>query len=138
MPDMLYVKGVGYTDQTNPEVQARLGRCADLAAVVKDQGEDMVFTIIAVAYVESRFNPDAIGSSGERGMLQVIPRFHCVDEFSDGQGGCVNPEGAGIKFLSRLRSKHGPHEALVRYNGSQAYATKVLGYVSRVQVAYKG
>jgi len=133
LPDMLYAKGVGYTDILNPVVSARLDRCAELVAKVEAQGEEMVLTTIAVAYVESNFNPEAIGAAGERGMLQVIPRYHCVDVFSDGQGGCVNPEGAGIKFLAHLRSKYTSNEALRRYNGSQVYATKVGGYVRQLE-----
>ena len=138
LPDMLYAHGVGYTDISNPKVQARIDRCSTLVAQIEDQGGDMVFATIAVAYVESNFNPDAVGSAGERGMMQVLPQYHCVNEFSDGQGGCVNPEGASIKFLAHLLNQHGTHEALRRYNGSGAYATRVEGYISKVEAAYKG
>jgi len=72
---------------------------------------------LAVANKESGFNPNAVGSSGEIGLYQLMPRtandLGISDKWDIGQ----NIDG-GVRYLSQLYSKFGDWPtALMAYNG---------------------
>lgn len=141
LPDMRYTEG-GYTapgDFSSPEVEARLRRCEKVARLAAPHGKMVVFASIAIAYTETNFRPDLVGTAGEVGMMQVIPRWHCepFDDLNDGSGGCTNPERAGVRFIRRLLSEHSMNKALRLYNGGQKYADRVERYVIDVVFSYR-
>jgi hypothetical protein len=95
--------------------------------------------LAAVANRESGFNPQAVGSSGEQGLMQIMPA-------TGQQLGLTNPfdptanATAGAKYLSQLYGQYGDwNTALIAYNegpgklasgvivpASQTYANAIL------------
>jgi soluble lytic murein transglycosylase-like protein len=65
-----------------------------------------------VAWVESRFDMSAVGSSGELGPLQALPRYWCRQDPCDTVQAGV---GALKHYLKRSRTVEG---ALGRFNGA--------------------
>lgn len=94
--------------------------------------------LLAMAGVESSFNPYAKNPSGALGLTQVIPRWHPekVAYFSRQGKTLTDPAtslNVGAWVFSEYRKKHGGNRmrALQQYNGSikdkkQRYASKVL------------
>ncbi len=76
---------------------------------------------LAVAKVESNFRDDALGSQGERGVMQIMPAT-ARGEFGVGSGqlwnGRLNVK-LGLRYLERLYMQYGRrwHLALSHYNG---------------------
>ena len=83
--------------------------------------------LAAMVGVESAWRPWRIGSKGEVGLLQVRPNLHGASaaELTDP---ATNVRVAA-RLLHSLIERHGPHEAIRRYNGS-GHATE--GYLRRV------
>lgn len=104
----------------------------------KKYGVDWMI-LVAVAYVESSFNPNAVGPpnrTGElaQGMMQFLPStwgHYGIDGDGDGKADIFNPIDAiysAAYYLSELGIDDNPRRALYRYSGgSYAYADKVLG-----------
>ena len=99
--------------------------------------------ILAVAAVESRFNPVAESTLGARGLMQVIPRFH-ADKLAVHGGGeaLLDPEvniDVGAQILREYLRRFGETEtALQVYAGAVEepnlqYAGKVLAERSRIE-----
>ena len=117
---------------SRPEYRAsRLERCAVLLQKAHAEGFSHagLARVLAVAYAESNFRPGAVGSVGERGMLQVRPEKHCHLASVDG---VCDFDLAGLRYLKSLvqreRQRRGPFlwaRVLRHYNGSSAYARKV-------------
>lgn len=94
--------------------------------------------LMAIAFVESSFNPNAVGPpnpSGElaEGMMQFLPSTwdtFGVDGDTDGKTDIFDPIDAiytAARYLSYLHIETDPHQALYRYSGgSYAYAKKVI------------
>jgi soluble lytic murein transglycosylase-like protein len=104
----------------------------------------------AVAYVESRFNPDAISPKGAQGMMQLMPRTAAelgVD--------AANPEAnarGGADYLRKMVTMFGNNvelaiaaynagpSAVLRYGGvppyaeTRAYVDAVMDYLARTSV----
>ena len=126
---------------TRPEyVTSRLGRCAGLLSLAHREGFDReaLARVVAIAYAETNFRPGAVGSVGERGMLQVRPEKHCHLAMLPETKRC-HYELAGLRYLKSLvqgeRRRRGPFQwirVLRRYNGSPAYARKVERYAQAV------
>lgn len=57
---------------------------------------------VALAFTESRFNPEARSSRGARGPLQILPKFHCP---SGRLQGC-DLVAAGLSALKRYRKRY--------------------------------
>ena len=57
---------------------------------------------VALAFTESRFNPEASSSRGARGPLQVLPKFHCPDGRLQG----CDLVAAGLSALKRYRKRY--------------------------------
>lgn len=94
--------------------------------------------LMAIAFVESSFTPNAVGPpnpSGElaRGMMQFLPstwKTFGVDGDGDGKADIFNPIDAifsAAKYLHYLKIDKDPERALYQYSGgSHAYARKVM------------
>ena len=74
---------------------------------------------IALAYTESRFNPEAVSPRGAMGPLQVLPRYHCPSRSSKD----CDLSAAGLSALMRYRTKYGDWaSALCHWNsGNECY-----------------
>jgi hypothetical protein len=96
--------------------------CEAVAAEARRQGVPVALAV-AVAGIESRWNAAAVGSRGEVGPLQVIPRYWPGE-----------PTSAGVQALGALVAKYGLTRGLCVYNAGIAgremrtcrYARKVL------------
>jgi len=97
--------------------------------------------VLSVVYHESRCDPNALGESDDRGLMQVIPRWHWHRmqrlEARDLYDPIQNLK-VGIDFLNSLEVQQDPVRALAFYNGgynppqwSYNYARKV--YASKLQ-----
>lgn len=94
--------------------------------------------LMAIAYVESSFTPNAVGPpnpSGElaKGMMQFLPstwKSFGVDGDGDGKADIFNPVDAifsAANYLHYLKIDKDPEHALYQYSGgSHAYAQKVM------------
>ncbi|GGK22975.1 hypothetical protein GCM10010965_14800 [Caldalkalibacillus thermarum] len=94
--------------------------------------------LVAVAFVESSFNPNAVGPpnrTGElaQGLMQFLPStwaIYGIDGDGDGKADPFNPIDAiysAAYYLSVLGINEDPRQALYRYSGgSYAYADRVL------------
>ena len=76
---------------------------------------------LAVAKVESNFRDDALGSQGERGVMQIMPAT-ARGEFGVSPGRLWNGRlnvNLGLRYLERLYNQYGGrwHLALSHYNG---------------------
>ena len=79
---------------------------------------------LAVAQVESNFNPNAVSSKGAIGVMQIMPRT-ALYEYGITKERLFNPETnikIGIKFLNHLITKYNGRVdiALSHYNGGSA------------------
>lgn len=102
--------------------------------------------LMAIAFVESSFNPDAVGPpnpSGElaKGMMQFLPSTwgsFAVDGDNDGNKDILDPIDAiytAARYLSYLHIETDPEQALYHYSGgSHAYAKKVMNLSSTIGV----
>jgi soluble lytic murein transglycosylase-like protein len=100
--------------------------------------------ILAVAAVESRYNPVAESVTGAKGLMQVIPKFH-LEKLLDhgGEGALLDPEvniTVGAQILREYQRRFGDTEtALQMYAGAfdeptSQYANKVLAEKARLEV----
>ena len=92
--------------------------------------------ILAVIHTESTCRPDAIGTSNDSGLMQIVPKWHQdrmealkVDDLFDPNQNIM----VGVSFLSDLGLNSDPIKALAIYNGgyskpkvSYLYARKVM------------
>jgi len=91
--------------------------------------------ILSVVHHESRCDPNALGESDDRGLMQVIPRWHWHRMQRLEARDLYNPIQnlkVGIDFLNSLEVQQDPVRALAFYNGgynppqwSYNYARKV-------------
>ncbi len=99
--------------------------------------------ILAVAAVESRFNPVAESAMGAKGLMQVIPKFH-FEKLADrgGADALLDPEvniHVGAQILREYQRMMGNTErALQMYAGAYdeptaQYAGKVLAERARLE-----
>jgi len=99
--------------------------------------------ILAVAAVESRYNPVAESPFGAKGLMQVIPRFH-TDKLAEhgGEGALLDPQvniQVGAQILREYLRRFGETEAALQmYAGASdepgtAYAAKVLAERARLE-----
>jgi len=78
---------------------------------------------LAVAHVESNFNPRALSSKGARGVMQIMPAT-AKGEYGISADKLWNPRTnvrIGLRFLSSLIDEYGRTDiALSHYNGGSA------------------
>jgi soluble lytic murein transglycosylase-like protein len=100
--------------------------------------------ILAVAAIESRYNPVAESVTGAKGLMQVIPKFH-LEKLLDhgGEHALLDPEvniAVGAQILREYQRRFGDVEtALQMYAGAfdeptSQYANKVLAEKARLEV----
>ncbi|MFZ5815352.1 MAG: lytic transglycosylase domain-containing protein [Bacillota bacterium] len=106
-------------------------------------------TLAALGWVESRWQPDAVGTSAEIGILQLMPETAAwvaerlgVEEY-DLTDPATNVR-LGASYLYWLIRENGGsiEDALAAYNGGPAWRTRApqaaRGYVNRVRAAVGG
>ena len=89
LPSTLYKGRAAYLHLITREAE-RVGLPADVAD--------------AVAHVESRFNPTAVGGVGEVGLMQILPQTAAMLGYSEGVTGLFDPEvnvRYGVRYLAR-------------------------------------
>lgn len=101
--------------------------------------------ILAVAAIESRFNPIAQSNMGAKGLMQVIPKYH-LDKFAafGGESAVLEP-AANIQVGARIlkdyiRTAGSVESGLQLYNGAPddldgQYAQKVMAERQRLEQA---
>jgi len=100
--------------------------------------------ILAVAAIESRYNPVAESVTGAKGLMQVITKFH-LEKLLDhgGEHALLDPEvniAVGAQILREYQRRFGDTEtALQMYAGAfdeptSQYANKVLAEKARLEV----
>lgn len=95
-----------------PALETRFADCLRVAALALDEGIPPEIAT-SLAWAESRLNRDARGTSGEIGVLQVIPRWHCPGGRAEG----CDSLAEGIEFLRTCLSRYRTIEAAVcHYN----------------------
>ena len=125
--------GPRITKLTSTEVRAVAETIVDHASV---HGFDP-FLIVAVIEIESRFDVEAVSSTGARGLMQILPStFRSVSSASRMFDPVENVK-AGITYLSQLKKQFKkPERMLLAYNigpggvlagGSNDYPKRVMG-----------
>jgi soluble lytic murein transglycosylase-like protein len=102
--------------------------------------------ILAVAAIESRFNPIAESGMGAKGLMQVIPKHHPDKLGENAETAVLDPTTnilLGARILKEYIRRTGSLEAgLQFYNGalwdpSTQYAQKVMAEMERLQQAVR-
>lgn len=78
--------------------------------------------LIAIAMTESRFNRHCVGTSGERGVFQVMPGYHHAGDLS------AIPLNTRLAFLilrQKLKEHKDKRRAIIAYNGFKIYRGKL-------------
>jgi len=107
--------------------------CEDIAGRAEARGVPPRLAI-SLAWTESRWQDEVEGAVGERGPLQVTPRYHC-DDVND-----CDYIDAGLRSLGRYLAEHDVPTALCIYNTGRElawcpYAGRVLGALEQVDAA---
>ena len=95
--------------------------CLDVAAAAQDAGESPEL-LVALAYMESRMDRNAVSSRGAVGPLQVIPRYWPG-----------NPITAGMTAWKHWRRKGGSDRAgIAMYNAGRKPGPRAYRHAARV------
>jgi len=87
--------------------------CQALAVEAELAGLDQAH-VLALAYTETRLNPEAVSTAGARGPIQVLPRYHCPRRRARG----CDFMRVGVAHLARLVDKYGTWDlVLCHWNG---------------------
>ena len=112
-------------------VPARVSTVAENAALRHDVPAAL---LLAVAKVESRFDPRAVSWSGARGLMQIMPgtarMLHVADVFS-----IKESMNGAARYLSGFISRFGIRQAVFAYNTGHAgthWQVAHSGYVHAV------
>jgi soluble lytic murein transglycosylase-like protein len=98
---------------------------ADIAALLDEQSDRYGIPRIfarAVAWIESRGDQYARGTSGELGVMQLMPQT-AQGLGVDASNLHENIEG-GVRLLSQLMKRYGESGGLAAYNGGPRFGTK--------------
>ena len=85
-----------------PPVDRAQAVCEEVGAAALVEGLSPV-VVLALAFTESRFNPDARSPRDAVGPLQVIPWFHCPNRREKG----CDLIGAGVRTIHKFRRRFG-------------------------------
>jgi len=124
-----YLKLSTYISTANPRVAGY-----SVAQVLLDTEAELglpPYLLVAIAQVESTFDHRAIGAEGERGLLQLHPRWHVTPDCAVAH--CVT---AGT-YLSKLLSRFDLHTAIAAYNQGPNRPNPRSLYVQRVLRAWE-
>lgn len=106
-----------------------------IGTVALDHGEDPVL-LQSIAFIESSFNPKAVGKIGEIGLFQLRPEFHAISLNSSVKQQTL----IAIKYLQKLKVQCGK-KFLQCWNMGPTRAKqknhKITRYEMKVQNAYK-
>ena len=87
---------------------ARLAACMEVVDVATELGVEPAL-MVAIGYVESKFNARVVSSAGAIGVLQIIPRWDCPGGKLKG----CDQIRAGVNAIRKLVVKHGGNLKLV-------------------------
>lgn len=96
--------------------------------------------ILAIAFTESRWNPDAVGKNGDLGFLQITPVY--VREANRVSGANFKHEDAfsidsSLAMFAAIQGHYNPsrdiEEAIYRHNKSPEYRRRVLESLEMVE-----
>lgn len=100
--------------------------------------------VLAIVWKESRCDPNALGSSNDSGLMQVIPKWHGDRMTKLGTTDLFDPVQnmtLGVDLLVDLGAKSDLRKALATYNGgprrpaqSWAYADSVIEIKQSLEV----
>ena len=109
---------------------------AQIVATATQYGVDPTLAL-AVAQHESDFNPNALGSSGDAGIFQLLPSTAADLGVTDVWDPVQNIQ-AGVQYLAQLLARYGGDvtTALQAYNGGMGNVDR--GTVSAAAQAYPG
>lgn len=131
------VVGMGFV--YSPYAKAQASRTQIESYIVKSSQKHHVDPrlALAIAEVESGFNPNMVGSLGEVGVFQLRPEFHSVVK-----GNTKQNIDVAIKYLAHLKRQCGDYgdAFFVCYNygpSRQLKHPKLFPYYKRVQLALK-
>ena len=91
--------------------------------------------ILSVVKKESHCSPTALGTSDDRGLMQVIPKWHHDRMDKLGVTDLFDPMQnlrVGTHFLMSLGAADEPHDALVFYNGGHRRPQSSFKYAEDV------
>lgn len=97
----------------------------------------------AVAKVESSFNPGAIGTAGELGLMQIKPTTAGDIGFSGDPRGLLDPRVNiyyGARYLDMMIDRFGRDVGIQAYNvgpGAASRGTRNVYYLEKVYNAYR-
>lgn len=113
---------------TTPELADQMDAVAGVLGVENE-------IILAVVYQESKCDPDALGSSNDSGMMQVVPRWHqermeqlWVTNIFDP----VQNMFLGTHLLVDLGINEDMRRALATYNGGPQRPAEAYAYADEV------
>lgn len=101
------------------------------------------YTILAMIQIESNYNPNAVGSSNDTGLMQVLP---ATQKYMKIGGNLFNPSiniEIGSKYLAYNQKKFGEKLGIVAYNQGEGnvrrgtYKTHYLTKVESVKATIK-
>jgi hypothetical protein len=69
---------------------------------------------VSLAMTESRFDRRCVGTSGERGVFQVMPEYHHAGDLASTR---VNTRMAFLILRQKYREHHDRRRAIIAYNG---------------------
>jgi soluble lytic murein transglycosylase-like protein len=134
-----------------PGKTTRLAAAEPLLQQAGDQADISPRLLEAIAYVESRFNHDAISPKGAQGMMQLMPAT-AAELGVDATDPAANVRG-GAHYLRRLVTMFGNNvelaiaaynagpSAVLKYGGvppyaeTRAYVDAVMDYLARTSVS---
>jgi hypothetical protein len=101
--------------------------CAPLLGPWLDERESVCF-IMAVIWKESTFNPDVTGASHDRGLMQLVDRWHKWRYGGkDWREPAVNVRAGTGLLAEKMKKYHGSlDKVLTSYNGSRSYVAPVM------------
>lgn len=106
-----------------------------IGVVALDHGEDPLL-LQSIAFIESSFNPKAIGRIGEIGLFQLRPEYHLISLNTSVKQQTLT----AIKYLQKLKIQCG-RKFLQCWNMGPTRAKKlnhkITRYETKVQNAYK-
>ena len=115
-----------------PELPAQMSAVAELYDIDQE-------LILAVVWKESRCDPNALGTSNDSGLMQIVPKWHgdrieklgVTDLFSPTQNMLL-----GVDLLVDLGAKEDLRKALATYNGGPRRPEVSYRYADHVIQTY--
>jgi len=94
--------------------------------------------LLGMIYKESTCRPNVVGSSGDTGLMQIVPKWHqdtIIDLSVEDLFDPLQNMRVGASILVDLGVQTNPHAALVVYNGG--YARPRVSYRYASDILYK-